>query len=119
MSDDPSSLIPQLANDPTVKPPYSNTQISETAMHRETLNIYRIARPETREFYDRGHYVEGETEENWIIKWLLWHVFRYRDNRNRGRSMPPWIGRDDRDGQIPQNTSSGYYDPVRDVHRAI
>lgn len=62
-------------------------------MHRETLNIYRMARPETRAYYERGHYVEGDTEENWIIKWLLWHVFRYRDNRNRGRAMPAWINR--------------------------
>lgn len=55
-------------------------------MHRETLYIYRTARPETRAYYDCGHYIEGEVEENWIIKWMLWHVFRYRDNRNRGRS---------------------------------
>lgn len=93
MSANPRSLLPQLIDDPKVKPPYSNTQISEAAMHRETLYIYQIARPETRPIYERGHYTEGGTEENWIIKWLLWHVFRYRDNRNRGRALPAWLER--------------------------
>lgn len=55
-------------------------------MHREILFIYYNARPETKAYYDLGHYVDGGTEENWIIKWFLWHVFRYRDNRNRGRN---------------------------------
>lgn len=103
MSANPNSLLPQLVNDPSVKPPYSNTQISESAMHRETLYIYRTARPETRLYYERGHYMEGDTEENWIIKWLLWHVFRYRDNRNRGRAMPSWITRG---SQPPESTGS-------------
>ncbi|PNS20908.1 hypothetical protein CAC42_2839 [Sphaceloma murrayae] len=105
MSASPSSLLPQLINDPNVKPPYSNTQISEAAMHRETLYIYRTARPETRVYYERGHYLEGDTEENWIIKWLLWHVFRYRDNRNRGRTMPSWVTRNSQ-GADSSGTSS-------------
>ncbi|KAF2224921.1 hypothetical protein BDZ85DRAFT_187116, partial [Elsinoe ampelina] len=72
MSASANSLLPHLLHDPTVKPPYSNTQISESAMHQETIYIYRTARPETRVFYERGHYMEGDAEENWIIKWLLW-----------------------------------------------
>ncbi|KAF2157259.1 hypothetical protein K461DRAFT_13321 [Myriangium duriaei CBS 260.36] len=103
MSANPHSLLPRLINDPTVKPPYSNTQISEAAMHRETLYIYQTARPETRAIYDRGHYMEGGTEENWIIKWLLWHVFRYRDNRNRGRALPTWIDRPPPTTEFPMN----------------
>ncbi|KAK8215305.1 hypothetical protein M8818_001926 [Zalaria obscura] len=83
MSADPTSLVPQLRGDPSVRPPYGNVQISETAMHRETLRIYRQARPETKPYYDLGHDTDGINEENWVIKWLLWHVFRYRDNRNR------------------------------------
>lgn len=87
MSESTACLLPELINDPNVKPPYSNTQINEAAMHAQTLYIYRTARPETRMYYELGHYHEGDTEENWVIKWLLWHVFRYRDNRNRGRSI--------------------------------
>ncbi|KAF4552637.1 Hypothetical protein D9617_9g024260 [Elsinoe fawcettii] len=111
MSASPSSLLPNLANDPNVKPPYSNTQISESAMHQETIYIYRTARPETRIYYERGHYMEGDTEENWIIKWLLWHVFRYRDNRNRGRAMPTWITRGSQAPESPGSGSGGPHTP--------
>lgn len=65
--------------------PFSNSQISESAIHREILNIYQHARPETKYFYDMGRDTQGLEEENWVIRWLLWHVFRYRDNRNKNR----------------------------------
>lgn len=68
-----------------VQPPFSNAQLNETATHREILNIYQQARPETRSFYDMGRDTDGIEEENWVIRWLLWHVFRYRDNRNKNR----------------------------------
>lgn len=32
-----------------------------------------------------GRDTQGLEEENWVIRWLLWHVFRYRDNRNKNR----------------------------------
>ena len=67
------------------QPPFSNSQVSETAVHREILNIYQRARPETKYFYDKGQDTQGLEEENWVIRWLLWHVFRYRDNRNKNR----------------------------------
>lgn len=77
----------------SAKPPFSNAQLNETATHREILNIYEHARPETRMFYDMGRDTDGLEEENWVIRWLLWHVFRYRDNRNKNRrhgSPGPW-----------------------------
>ncbi|KAI7689877.1 hypothetical protein KC353_g19395, partial [Hortaea werneckii] len=46
------------------------------------------ARPETRQVYDLGRDLERVEEENWVIRWMLWHVFRYRDNRNRNRKGP-------------------------------
>jgi len=69
----------------SAQPPFSNAQLNETATHREILNIYQHARPETRMFYDMGRDTDGLEEENWVIRWLLWHVFRYRDNRNKNR----------------------------------
>ena len=81
----PDSLAPAFRNDPAVEPPYSSSQISETAFHREILAIYRSSRPETRWLYDLGRDTERVEEENWVIRWMLWHVFRYRDNRNRNR----------------------------------
>lgn len=68
-----------------VLPPFSNAQLNETATHREILNIYQHARPETKQYYDMGRDTQGLEEENWVIRWLLWHVFRYRDNRNKNR----------------------------------
>jgi hypothetical protein len=68
-----------------VEPPYSSSQISETAIHREILRIYQTSRRETRPVYDLGRDTAGIEEENWVIRWMLWHVFRYRDNRNKNR----------------------------------
>lgn len=79
------SLAPQFRDDPTVEPPYSNAQISETAIHREILRIYNHARRETKPVYDLGRDTDRVEEENWVIRWMLWHVFRYRDNRNKNR----------------------------------
>ena len=58
----------------SAQPPFSNAQLNETATHREILNIYQHARPETRMFYDMGRDIDGLEEENWVIRWLLWHV---------------------------------------------
>lgn len=79
------SLAPQFRHDPSIEPPYKNAQISETAMHREVLRIYSSARPETRQMYNLGRDLDGAEEENWVIRWMLWHVFRYRDSRNKSR----------------------------------
>lgn len=85
MTDNQDALLPHLKESAQVGLPYSYSQISETVLHWEILRIYREARPETRPYYDLGHDTEGITEENWVIRWLIWHVFRYRDNRNRHR----------------------------------
>jgi hypothetical protein len=53
----------------------------------EVLNIYRNASAHTRRIYDLGREWNGTTEDNWIIRWCLWHVFRYRDERNRSRNV--------------------------------
>lgn len=78
------ALLPELKHDLKVEPPYTFSQLDEGAVHNEVLHIYRNARPETKIMYGLGHDREGDYEENWIIRWLLWHVFRYRDDRNSG-----------------------------------
>jgi hypothetical protein len=60
----------------------------ETAMHREVLNIWRNAAPDTRRYYDFGSIQDSAVTDNWVIRWCLWHVFRYRDNRNGRRPAP-------------------------------
>lgn len=101
MTATPDSLAPQFRDDPSVEPPYSSSQISETAIHREILRIYAQARRETRVVYDLGRDTAGIEEENWVIRWMLWHVFRYRDNRNKNRrtTSPP--------GDEPDSTGGG------------
>lgn len=73
--------------DSRVQPPYRWDQLTETAKHRELLNIYERAQPRARYFYEKAHYStqvrQGEwVHENWAIRWFLWHSFRYRDNRD-------------------------------------
>ena len=104
MTATPDSLAPQFRDDPNVEPPYSNAQISETAIHREILRIYQSARRETRAVYDLGRDTDRVEEENWVIRWMLWHVFRYRDNRNKNRrAVSPGDG-DSGGAPSPENT---------------
>ncbi|KAF2137573.1 uncharacterized protein K452DRAFT_291386 [Aplosporella prunicola CBS 121167] len=132
-SQDPANLVPQCRCDPKVQPPYSSNQITETAMHREVLAVYHGASPYTKPYYDMGHYMDGRNEDNWIIRWLMWHVFRYRDNRNRHRNgeaiSSTRSGRqadgqeavsDQSDGHFERRNTAGgtlgaRYDPVRDL----
>ncbi|CAD0046743.1 unnamed protein product [Aureobasidium pullulans] len=61
----------KLRGDPDIRPPYSNIQICESAIHAEILKIYREASPETKTMYEKGHDTESFNEENWIIRWML------------------------------------------------
>ncbi|EME38351.1 hypothetical protein DOTSEDRAFT_181475 [Dothistroma septosporum NZE10] len=100
------ALIPQLQNDSTIEPPYTFGQIDEAAMHAEVWRIYTNARKDTRIMYDLGLDRDGDHDENWIIRWLLWHVFRYRDDRNSSlgrRSGSPT--RPSTDSEEPDNGS--------------
>ena len=84
LTENPESLLSEL-RDTGLEPPYSHAHVSETAIHREILRIYQRARAETKQVYDLGRDVDRVEEENWVIRWMVWHVFRYRDNRNRNR----------------------------------
>jgi hypothetical protein len=59
--------------------------IKESALHKEVEVIYMSASPRTAPWYELGVYQDGPNTENWVIRWCLWHVFRYRDDRNRNR----------------------------------
>ncbi|KXT03880.1 hypothetical protein AC578_8959 [Pseudocercospora eumusae] len=109
--------------------------INETAMHSEILQIYQQASPNTKAVYDLGRDTDGPEEENWIVRWLLWHAFRYRDTRNnRNRRAPTGTvargvpsgddsatptdsessPREQSEARSERETSGGrYYDPVR------
>lgn len=70
-----------------MSPPYSSNQIQPGVLSRVVLQIYRNASPQTRRIYDLGRETDGVSEDNWVIRWCLWHVFRYRDERNRTRNV--------------------------------
>jgi len=112
------NLTPQSQQDPrVVDGPYSSSMITETARHREIQNVYATASPETRIWYDRAIMNDGGWD-NWIIRWCLWHVFRYRDDRNRHNRRSP-TG-DTRYVQAPtyhQPYQRTIYDPVYDQVR--
>ena len=58
--------------------------------------------------YDLGRDTDRVEEENWVIRWMLWHVFRYRDSRNRNRRTTSPSPTDDGDsGSTPTSENTG------------
>lgn len=91
----------------------STAQIHETAWQNEVLRIYNDAQPQTRAVYQFGHDIaDPQAPDNWIIRWMLWHVFRYRDYRNKQQRSgnDAGSGDDDEDGSDqlspPESSSS-------------
>lgn len=70
-----------------IERPYSFADFSNAAIRNTIKRIYDSARRETREIYELGRDSEQALGENWIIQWMLWHIFRYRDGRNRNRKV--------------------------------
>ncbi|EMF13259.1 uncharacterized protein SEPMUDRAFT_148616 [Sphaerulina musiva SO2202] len=62
---------------------YSTSQIEEALMDAEAQRIYATAQPATRSLYDLAIDPALPDRPNWIIRWMLWHVFRYRDGRQQ------------------------------------
>ena len=88
MSRDPANLTTYSKADPSVKKPYKWDELSETAKHGEILRIASMASVHTKPYYELGRYSTQVNEENWVVRWYLWHSFRYRDNRdNRARAV--------------------------------
>jgi hypothetical protein len=93
MCEEKSNLTDEAQKDPTLTKPYAVHMLSEEAQYKEVQNIFATASPDTRAVYELGQYNDGLGPfgdrqgllDNWIIRWCLWHVFRYRDDRNRHR----------------------------------
>jgi hypothetical protein len=91
MCEERSNLTEEAQADSTLTKPYGVHMLSEAAQYKEVQNIFATASPETRAVYELGQYTDGLGPfgdrqgplDNWIIRWCLWHVFRYRDDRNR------------------------------------
>jgi len=119
------NLTPQSRADASLTPPYSSAMIMESALHKEVEVIFMNASPRTAPWYRLGVYRDGSNTENWVIRWCLWHVFRYRDDRNRNRGNASSATARDRDSDEDENrrrsgrsgthSPTAYYDPVRDL----
>lgn len=89
---------------------FCNRPINETSTHAEILRIYQRASSSTRAVYDRGRDTDGVAEENWIIRWCLWHAFRYRDQRNNRSRPVPTAGHEGDHWGDEDDSSSGDLD---------
>jgi len=115
LSSDPNNLYSSNRSDPKIQPPYSADNMTETAMHREVMNIWTLASPETRRYYNFGGIQNAANTDNWVIRWCLWHAFRYRDNRNGKKSGPSQEPRDVYGQTLGLGGQQGgvYWDPIR------
>lgn len=76
------NLKPEYASNAAVQRPYKWAHLSPAVVDRAIATIWEQGKPAPRHYYDLG-YSEDPKVYNWVLKWLLWHVCRYRDWRNR------------------------------------
>lgn len=77
-----SILKNEYASNFGVQRPYKWAHLNPTTINSAIAEIWRQGQPWPRRFYDLGR-SEDPKVYNWVLKWLLWHVCRYRDWRNR------------------------------------
>ena len=80
MKENRSLLRPEHAHKP---PPFAAAQYTEAAFSRIVRLIWTNASQDTRGWYALG---QAQNGDNWVILWMLYHVCRYRDNRNKARA---------------------------------
>lgn len=81
---DRDSIFPHLRSDPSIRPPYTVTQITEGALRRETRRIHTIAKQHTSQIYDIGIDTTRTSEGSWIVRWLLWNTMKTGGKRDGG-----------------------------------
>ncbi|KAF2215494.1 hypothetical protein CERZMDRAFT_94899 [Cercospora zeae-maydis SCOH1-5] len=116
---------------------YTTSQVDEEIMDEEVRRIYHTAQPTTRTLYDLAVDPQFPERPNWIIRWMLWHVFRYRDGRQAQKAVvgaTDGVGNDDGSpsptspsqvampvtmtrGSVSDGHCRGYFDPVRGRYR--
>ncbi|MCJ1328175.1 hypothetical protein MMC10_004850 [Thelotrema lepadinum] len=90
-------LKPEYAASPGVQRPYKWAHLDPAVIDNAITTIWKDGRPLPRMYYDLGAH-DDRRIYNWVLKWLLWHVCRYRDWRNR-KSKPSTAS----DSQVPQS----------------
>ncbi|KAL1958164.1 hypothetical protein VTO42DRAFT_5019 [Malbranchea cinnamomea] len=111
-----ADLLDNQRNDPNIQPPFYWHHVRQDRIRWATAEIWRRAGPMTRAFFSHGRSPNGDEGSNWVIGWLLYSVFRSRDERNRRRKND--------DKSPPSSNGSGgpglggysqgtFYDPVK------
>lgn len=97
------ALKPQYARE---DPPFSANQFSETAFVNAVRTIVGNASSQTRDLYQQG---ESDGQLNWVARWMLYHVCRYRDGRNKKAARSKNFHDDDHiaEGYPPPSTPGG------------
>lgn len=112
MKENRTLLRPEHANK---SPPFAAAQYTEAAFSRVVRLIWTNASEDTQSWYAIGH---GQNGDNWVILWMLYHVCRYRDNRNKAKQATSRNFHDDDD--LDDNSGEGTYQsltyPSRPVH---
>ena len=97
----PTCLIDEKRSDPSVSPPYYWHHVQPEYQRWAIREVWQRTPVGTlaRALFDRGA-TDGEGAPNWVTHWLLYSVFRARDDRNnrnnrqhRGRRVPDTKGR--------------------------
>jgi hypothetical protein len=60
---------------------FPSSHIADQILSDEAVRVYACASTDTRRIYDLAFDPDRPNDPNWIIRWFLWHVFRYRDGR--------------------------------------
>ncbi|KAI5356515.1 hypothetical protein Slin15195_G082660 [Septoria linicola] len=115
---------------------YTTAEVDEDLIMEEIRRIYKDASLLTKPFYDLAVDTTTSDDSNWIIRWMIWHVFRYRDGRycsagrrstgltsvSQDRSKSPML-MDCRHRPVDLlkdsiSRDTGYFDPVRDRYQS-
>lgn len=104
LSESPDNLRVQYRNDRAIQQPYSYNHIAEAALRLEISRIWHGMAAELQPFYARGYCFAGQTDENWVIRWCLYHSFRYTDKRNPTRTRKL-----SSTGNVPNGLAGGLY----------
>ena len=87
---DRRNLLVQFAHVPDR---FTYNQMHPAAIDAAIVKIYRNAQPIVRQWYD--HWAVDGTRGNFIIRWFLYKLFRYRDARNDPRTKSSDLHEDD------------------------
>ncbi|KAL6717642.1 hypothetical protein ACLMJK_005557 [Lecanora helva] len=114
-----SALKPEYAR---VSGPFAANHFTDAAWAAAIRTVEESASPQTLSLYRRGRMSNGS---NWVIRWMLYHVCRYRDGRNKQKAQSHRFHDDDdldKNGSgATSSTSSGgnFYDTARNEIRSV